>query len=660
MDDRYALAAAGLLAADHPQAAAHLLRAVPRLRRAGRRAAVSACSAEPGERRRRVGDQPVPRRRRGGRRGRRDAGCDRDGARHRLAGGRCVRHGLAKWASAAVAVDGHVAMPGVGASRRGPPGCPPGLDGVRRRRRDDRRPRHRGDQGSGGLAEAQRRRDRCPGARWSHRRWRRRRLPVGSASGYYLPYVRDTVFGWDPETAEVLRGPDGEWVTSATQGLMPELAAPWALGARGRKHAVRRRAGRGDRARHVGARRTGHPRRLADVSAPGATGTRLADRLVAPAHQPAALDQRSGLAAMLPCSATGPRPMAARDDVARLVRVQGRPSTTGGPTWMWRTTGRRRRTRCSPGRGGPDGAFSTSTSQSSKLGAACAVTASSGYGSGATAPGTGLWLNNSLGELELNGGDPEPAGARLASNMALAGRSERRSARSGQPGSRPNHHRLAQVLGVAFGTAEPPSRRRSSGRGRTHHTQMTSRSRSGSRRRTAATARDRPAGPTPPLVGMHGGVASRTSSSGEITAAGDPGATPWSQRASSKAASPAPAHGGRRGDDGYVRQVGRLTCEFGIMRDGLCSVHGDDARVVGAARDAARSCAVSLAFWTAEPLDRAVRPDSLDARSLEYKPGWVRTLDVVRPGTLSIQVGLVNATAFQRVRMAVVTTQVSE
>ncbi|MBT8093491.1 MAG: gamma-glutamyltransferase family protein [Gammaproteobacteria bacterium] len=53
-------------------------------------------------------------------------------------------------------------------------------------------------------------------------------------------------------------------------------------------------------------------------------------------------------------------------------------------------------------------------------GSGCAITASSGYGSGEMAPGTGLWLNNCLGEIELNrrGLDAGPPGARLPSNMA--------------------------------------------------------------------------------------------------------------------------------------------------------------------------------------------------------------------------------------------------
>jgi len=49
----------------------------------------------------------------------------------------------------------------------------------------------------------------------------------------------------------------------------------------------------------------------------------------------------------------------------------------------------------------------------------CAITASSGYGSGEMPAGTGLWLNNCLGEIELNrrGLDAGPPGTRLPSNM---------------------------------------------------------------------------------------------------------------------------------------------------------------------------------------------------------------------------------------------------
>ena len=53
-------------------------------------------------------------------------------------------------------------------------------------------------------------------------------------------------------------------------------------------------------------------------------------------------------------------------------------------------------------------------------GLACSVTVSAGYGSGVMPPGTGIFMNNSLGELELNKGDIHgwSPGSRLPSNMA--------------------------------------------------------------------------------------------------------------------------------------------------------------------------------------------------------------------------------------------------
>lgn len=60
------------------------------------------------------------------------------------------------------------------------------------------------------------------------------------------------------------------------------------------------------------------------------------------------------------------------------------------------------------------------TSVVDDAGNGCSITASSGYGSGEMPAGTGLWLNNCLGEIELNrrGLDAGPIGARLPSNMA--------------------------------------------------------------------------------------------------------------------------------------------------------------------------------------------------------------------------------------------------
>ncbi len=74
---------------------------------------------------------------------------------------------------------------------------------------------------------------------------------------------------------------------------------------------------------------------------------------------------------------------------------------------------------------GPLGRFvqSPSTTHTSVVdsdGLAVSVTLSSGYGSGVMPPDTGIWLNNSLGELELNrrGIHAWPVGRRIPSNMA--------------------------------------------------------------------------------------------------------------------------------------------------------------------------------------------------------------------------------------------------
>jgi gamma-glutamyltranspeptidase/glutathione hydrolase len=81
-------------------------------------------------------------------------------------------------------------------------------------------------------------------------------------------------------------------------------------------------------------------------------------------------------------------------------------------------------------------------------GSACAITASSGYGSGATVPGTGIWLNNCLGEHELNRGQRPQPGERLASNMApTVGRSADGGVLAiGSPGADRITTALAQVL----------------------------------------------------------------------------------------------------------------------------------------------------------------------------------------------------------------------
>jgi gamma-glutamyltranspeptidase/glutathione hydrolase len=83
-------------------------------------------------------------------------------------------------------------------------------------------------------------------------------------------------------------------------------------------------------------------------------------------------------------------------------------------------------------------------------GLACSISASAGYGSGAMISGTGLWLNNSLGEVDLHpqGLKGLPPGTRLASNMAptVARRSDGAMLAIGSPGASRITTAIAQVL----------------------------------------------------------------------------------------------------------------------------------------------------------------------------------------------------------------------
>lgn len=84
-------------------------------------------------------------------------------------------------------------------------------------------------------------------------------------------------------------------------------------------------------------------------------------------------------------------------------------------------------------------------------GGSCAVTVSSGYGSGMIARGTGIWLNNCLGEQELNplGLHGTAPGTRLLSNMAptVARHADGASLAIGSPGADRISTAIAQVLG---------------------------------------------------------------------------------------------------------------------------------------------------------------------------------------------------------------------
>lgn len=79
------------------------------------------------------------------------------------------------------------------------------------------------------------------------------------------------------------------------------------------------------------------------------------------------------------------------------------------------------------------------TSTVDSTGGSCSITISAGYGSGVMPPGTGIWLNNCLGEVELNrrGFHALAPGTRLTSNMAptIARHEDGRVLAVGSPGA---------------------------------------------------------------------------------------------------------------------------------------------------------------------------------------------------------------------------------
>ena len=87
-------------------------------------------------------------------------------------------------------------------------------------------------------------------------------------------------------------------------------------------------------------------------------------------------------------------------------------------------------------------------------GVACSVTVSSGYGSGMIAEGTGIWLNNCLGEHELNPARrrDRPPGSRLLSNMAptVARHRDGTTLAVGSPGADRITTAISQVLSGYF------------------------------------------------------------------------------------------------------------------------------------------------------------------------------------------------------------------
>jgi gamma-glutamyltranspeptidase/glutathione hydrolase len=252
-------------------------------------------------------------------------------------------------------------------------------------------------------------------------------FPISGASAEYLDYAHRAIFGWDAASRAVTHRPDGTPVQLGDVVAMPELAATLEL-----------------------------------IAAEGAAEMyrgSLAERMAGAALDADGILTREDLAAYEPIIrepvvvaedgwliATNPAPAVGGVAMAAMLLLLRDPPFEG-----WTPNGTRRAARTQravlryranalddyEGRGAAAARLlqlaevgdisvllrSPSTVHVSAVdsdGTACAVTVSAGYGSGAMVPGTQMWMNNSLGELELarDGFHALEPGTRLVSNMA--------------------------------------------------------------------------------------------------------------------------------------------------------------------------------------------------------------------------------------------------
>ncbi len=284
---------------------------------------------------------------------------------------------------------------------------------------------------------------------------------LGTASDYYFGYVRDTLFAHDPATRAALHDADGSPVGLGETMCIPDLADFLERVAREGASALMA----GDVAAALAADMAANGGLLtpADLAAYAPVVRAATPVEIGPpgrvwrfATNPPPAIGGPVLAAMLMLLHDSPSAGWDGADLAALVRVF-RAILAHRSLELDVTDDR-----AAAGQALLDGVLASgqawlgvapSTAHVSAVdtsGAACSVTASTGYGSGITVPGTGVWLNNCLGEHELNrsGLHSLPPGTRLASNMAptVGRREDGATIAIGSPGADRITTAMAQVI----------------------------------------------------------------------------------------------------------------------------------------------------------------------------------------------------------------------
>ncbi|MBF4163471.1 gamma-glutamyltransferase [Nocardioides acrostichi] len=277
--------------------------------------------------------------------------------------------------------------------------------------------------------------------------------PLGRASATYLEFVRDSLFALDPEARRLVTRDDGSALGAGeTTHNRPLAATLEALGQEGPRLFTH-----GDVARAMVAS-------LADdglVTAADLAAYEVVER------EPVRLHVGAWDVALNPPPAIGGVVLA-----VMLRELARRATAQGGFTWSdvvqvqhavlthrigvldtapdLDAAGRAMLADASLA-GLSSSASTAHVSAVDAEGTACAITFSSGYHSGTCVPGTGLLLNNCLGETELNrrGLHALAPGTRLASNMAptVARSGDGGVLAAGSPGADRITSALVQVLG---------------------------------------------------------------------------------------------------------------------------------------------------------------------------------------------------------------------
>ena len=283
-------------------------------------------------------------------------------------------------------------------------------------------------------------------------------FPLGAAANYYLGTMGTELLADDAEALGAVKRPDGTVKGVGETVVIPHLAGFLELVAAEGSAALF--PARWRRCSSTTWRRTAAWSRRPTSRRTGPSSGRRGDRAgrgLDDRHEPAAGHRR-------------PRARGDADACSTAIRrTSGRTTTScGGSPCSVRCCGTAPRSSTSPatapgaGQALLDGVLAggqkwlgvaPSTAHVSVVdaeGFACSVTASSGYGAGVSIPGTGVWLNNCLGEHELNraGLHTLAPGERLASNMApsVARRPDGAVLAIGSPGADRITTALAQVL----------------------------------------------------------------------------------------------------------------------------------------------------------------------------------------------------------------------